>query len=143
MTTGDGLLEGVQDMRMWRSVSNTRRAGMDVMRRLLFWSEVGLSEKDAAEARYQRALSDQAPVAFNELDPKLQTFASDVHAAFSDIEFGGPGFESDPGPTSAAKCYSQEGLVLQLDDSLPANTVAKVYALGDPLGLTMSLFQDG
>jgi hypothetical protein len=110
---------------------------MDVMRRLLFWSEVGLSEKNAAEERYQRVLEDRDAVVFNELNEKLQRFAAEVHEAFSDIDFGGPGFESEPSPASTTKCYSREGLVLQLGDGLPANTVAKVYAFADPLGLTM------
>lgn len=107
------------------------------MRRLMFWIEVGLSERGAAEARFQRALCDRNPVAFNEIDARLQVFASDVHAVVPDIRFGGPGFDSEPDAASSAECYSQEGLVLELGASLPATTVAKVYAFGDPLGLTM------
>lgn len=107
------------------------------MRRLLFWSEKGLSEKDRAEARYQSALNDADPVAFADLDAKLQSFALEVHGAFPDIEFGGPGFESVPGRNLEERCYSRQGLVLQIPDGLPKDTVSRSYALGEPFGLTM------
>jgi hypothetical protein len=91
------------------------------VRKLVFWHEVGLSELSEAESRYQRILNDDAPISVDGLEGALRDFA--IRLA-----------ESYPG---TGQRYSQHGLVIELSDALPSDIVAKVYAVADPLGLTM------
>jgi hypothetical protein len=113
------------------------------MRTLIFWSEVGLSESEEAVARYERIKNEQNPVAFSALDVKLQSFAADVYEQYPDTAFGGLGFEAPPGSDPSAKHYSPEGLVVRLGDTMPNNTVSKLYGIGDSRGLTMYNPQSG
>jgi hypothetical protein len=113
------------------------------MRTLIFWSEVGLSELEEAVARYERIQNEKHPVAFRALDERLQSFAAEVFEQCPDTAFGGLGFEAPPGSDPSAKHYSPEGLVVRLGDSMPNDTVSRLYGIGDTRGLTMFNPQSG
>ena len=107
------------------------------MRRLVFWLEKGLSNVDEARSRYDRILNDENLVVFEEFDTTMRQFALQASEQYPGVRFGAQEFEDRPGGSTASRHYSRHGIVIEIDDSLPRNLIAKLYEIATPLGLTI------
>ena len=90
-----------------------------------------------ARSRYDRILNDENIVVFDELDTTMRRFALQAWEQYPGARLGAQEFEERPGDSTASRHYSHHGIVIEMDDSLPRNLVAKLYEVATSLGLTM------
>lgn len=96
---------------------------------------------DEARSRYDRILNDDNLVEFDELDATMRRFALQAWEQYPGVRFRAQEFEDRPGDSTASRHYSHHGIVIEIDDSLPRNLLAKLYEIATSLGLTMCNMQ--